>query len=175
MKRFEIDEAHVISTPIEKGSVSGEVRSIDIEEDIPFREAIGSLMYLAIATRPNIAYAVSTISQKLQKPSKADWEMVKRIFKYLKGNKNYGLFYKASYNNGILEVFSDSDYASDTATRKSTSGIVCKYSGGPVSWISQKHHSVSLSTTEAEYIAASEAAKECIWLKRFFSELAYLH
>jgi len=74
----------------------------------------------------------------------------------------------------MLTTYSDADYAIDISTRRSTSGVVCQYMGGPVSWLGQKQKSVALSTTEAEFVAASEAAKEIIWLSRLFSEITTL-
>jgi len=74
----------------------------------------------------------------------------------------------------MLTKYSDADYAGDISTRRSTSGVVCQYMGGPVSWLSQKRKSVALSTTKAEFVAASEAAKEIIWLSRLFSEITTL-
>ena len=85
-----------------------------------------------------------------------------------------GILYQTGYQTGVLTTYSDADYAGDISTRRSTSGVVCQYMGGPVSWLSQKHKSVALSTTEAEFMAASKAAKEVIWLPRLLSEITTL-
>ncbi|GFV68886.1 retrovirus-related Pol polyprotein from transposon TNT 1-94 [Trichonephila clavipes] len=93
-------------------------------------------MFLAIVTRPNIAYAVGVLSQVLDKPQQIHWTMVKRILRYLNGTK-----------------------------KRSTSGMVFKYNGGAIAWRSQRQSCIALSPTEAEFIAASQAAKEAIWTK----------
>ena len=82
--------------------------------------------------------------------------------------------YQSCCQSGILEAFSDADFAGDQETRRSTNGVVCKLAEGAVSWISQKQRSVALSTTEAEFVSASEAAKEIIWLMKMISEISLL-
>ena len=139
-----------------------------IDGSVPYREAVGSLLYLATCTRPDISYAVSVVSQSLSKPTRTHWEKVKRIFRYLKGTSELGILYKHGLNSDRLIAYSDADYAGDIVTRRSTSGFVCMFMGGPVSWSSQRQRSVALSTTESEYIAASEAAKEIVWFARLF-------
>ncbi|GFT20323.1 retrovirus-related Pol polyprotein from transposon TNT 1-94 [Trichonephila clavipes] len=138
-----INSNHV-STPIEKGAISTD-DSASLSADIPYREAVGSLMFLAIVTRPDIVYAVGVLSQVLDKPQQIHWTMVKRIL-------------------------SVSDYARDPLTRRSTSGMVLKYNGGAIAWRSQRQSCISLSTTEAEFIPASQAAKEAIWLNNLLKE-----
>ncbi|UYV85024.1 hypothetical protein LAZ67_X004326 [Cordylochernes scorpioides] len=101
-------------------------------------------------------------------------KQLKRIFKYLVGTTEYGIMYQKGHKVGVLESFSDADFAGDPETRRSTSGVVCKLAGGAISWLSQKQRSVSLSTTEAELVAASNTAKEVIWLNRLFSEISPL-
>jgi hypothetical protein len=174
LEKFNMSDTNPVSTPIEKGNLSGEdTKGIDSEK-IPYRQAVGSLMYMAIATRPDIAFAVSYCSQFLDKAEHKHWSMVKRVLKYIKGTHNFALVFKSGLQPGVLETYSDADYASDITTRKSVSGIVFKYSGGAIGWASRRQQCVSLSTTEAEYVAASEAAKEIVWLKRLFDDIAPL-
>ena len=144
-----------------------------VSDSVPYRAAVGSLMYLATGTRPDIAYAVSVVSQKLDSATVEDWNKVKRILKYLKGTVNHGILFRS---NGPrkLEAFSDADYAQDVETRRSTSGAICKFADGAVTWLSQKQKCIALSTTEAEIIAANEAGKDVIWLKRLFGDLTDL-
>ena len=172
LQRFNMCDCNKVATPVDSVTVN-DVNSC-VAEQVPYREAVGSLMYLATGTRPDIAYAVSTVSQALDKPTKADWNNVKYILRYLKGTYQMGILYQTGYQTGVLTMYSDADYAGDISTRRSTSGVVCQYMGGPVSWLSQKQKSVALSTTEAEFMAASEAAKEIIWLSRLFSEITTL-
>jgi len=150
-----------------------EVKNKDMHK-VLYREAVDSMMYLAVGTRPAIAYAVNTVSQFLDKPTEADWESVKPIFRYLKGTTHMGIVYSAGHQAGVLTTYSYSDYAGDIKIRRSTSGVVCQYMGGAVSWMSRRQNSVALSTTEAEFMAASEAAKELIWLSRLRNEITVL-
>lgn len=174
LKSFHMIEANAVSTPMEKSQLAEEeIGKINLEKT-PYRQAVGSLMYLAVATRPDIVFAVSYCSQFLDKAEKHHWAMVKRILKYLKGTVEYGILFKHNFQPGILEAYCDADYASDTTTRKSVSGFVFKYSGGAIAWASRRQQCVSLSTTEAEYVAASEAAKEAIWLERLFKDITPL-
>ncbi|KAG7198933.1 hypothetical protein KM043_015745 [Ampulex compressa] len=117
-----------------------------------------------LVNRPTDAQAARALHQ----PTKSDWKKVKKIFKHLKGTASHGIIYKRQDD---LKIYSDADFVGDIATRRSTSGIVATYSGGTVSWSSRLQRSVALSTTEAEIMAASETAKEAIWLKRLIYEL----
>ncbi|KFD66793.1 LOW QUALITY PROTEIN: hypothetical protein M514_20937, partial [Trichuris suis] len=92
LNKFNMAGANKVSTPCVKHTQETEEV---LDDNTPYRSAVGSLMYLAIATRPDIAFAVSTASQKLESPTKADWEAVKRIFKYLRGTTDFGILYKA--------------------------------------------------------------------------------
>ena len=130
-------------------------------------------MYLMVGTRPDLAYSVGYLSRSLENPTAEDVLRVKRVFRYLSGTINYGITYQANAFKG-LECYSDSDFSGCKATGKSTSGYVMIYAGGAVSWRSQRQAIVATSTTEAEVVAASEAAKEVIWLRRLFSEIVNL-
>ncbi|UYV81871.1 hypothetical protein LAZ67_20002749 [Cordylochernes scorpioides] len=145
----------------------------EIEEmnKIPYRQTIGSLMYLMTGTRPDIAYAVSRVSQFMNNPGPSHWTAVKKIFGYLKATKNIGICFGGSSCTTSLIGFSDADFGGDLDTRKSTTGYVFMLNNGPISWCSQKQNCVSLSTTESEYIAASKATKEAIWLRHLLREL----
>ncbi|KRY45203.1 Retrovirus-related Pol polyprotein from transposon TNT 1-94, partial [Trichinella britovi] len=169
LKRFRLDEANAVSTPAEI-NVSMEENEELLSSNIPYSEAVGALMFSMTATRPDIAYAVSTVSQVMDKPSIKAWQAVKRIFRYLRGTADYGLLYQAK-REGFLKGYSDADYAGDVTTRRSRTAAVCMCEGGAVLWHSQKQRSVALSTTEAEYVAASEAAKDMMWLMALFAEV----
>lgn len=179
LERFGMSNCNPITTPIDKGSIEpGKefVSSEDSEEEAPFpyREAVGALAYLMVATRPDIAYAVGVASRKLESPTLNDWLNVKRIMRYLKGTMSYGLRYKPDHLVGVLEGFSDADHGGDCTTGRSTTGVVCRYAGGAISWLSQRQASVAISTTEAEIVAASEGARELVWLKRVLKALTTL-
>lgn len=139
----------------------------------PYRELVGSLMYLAVGTRPDIAHAVGVASRFLDKPMIVHERAAKRILKYLKGSLNFGILFSNSKINE-LGAYSDADFAGDVETRKSTSGYAFIYCGGIISWSSERQKSVSLSTTESEYIAASQCVKELVWLRQILCEILEL-
>lgn len=138
-------------------------------KNVPYREAVGSLMHIMVMTRPDISYAIGQVAQFVQNPGKQHWRAVKRILAYLKKTLNLGL--RFNKDGDTLTGFCDSDYAGDLQTRRSTSGFVFLHLGGPVSWTSRRQQCVALSTTEAEFIAAAEATKEAVWLQQLLSEL----
>ena len=139
---------------------------------IPFRELVGSLMFAACVSRPDIAYAVNMISKYLSCYTNEHWLAAKRILRYVKETVDYGILYDGS-NELPLTGYSDSDFAGDRDDRRSTTGYVYVMAGGPVFWTSQRQRIVALSTTEAEYIAASQATKEAIWLRRLLLDLGF--
>jgi len=114
-----------------------------------------------MGTRPNIAFATSTVAQYMDNPGWEHWEAVKRIFQYLKGTKDIKLVYGDRKTN--LEGFVDVDGASQDH-QQAISGYVLMVDGGAISWSSKKQELVMLSTTEAEYVAAMHVAKEAVWL-----------
>jgi hypothetical protein len=135
---------------------------------VPYREALGSLMYCAVATRPDIAFAASLLSQFLENPGRIHWEGVKRIFRYLAGTRDWRLVYGTETRG--LEGYTDAD-GSTQARRHAISGYAFLIDGGAISWSSKKQELVTLSTAESEYVAATYAAKEAIWLRRFIGEV----
>lgn len=163
LNRFNLKDANSVSTPIETSWNAGNFEKENC--NAPYREAVGSLMYLQVVSRPDISFAVNIVSRVLEQPTTAHWQLVKRIFRYLKGTIDVGILYCGK--DDVFEAYSDADYAGDTETRKSTTGIVYKHAGAAITWQSQKQQCVSLSTTEAEYVSAALCAKEIVWLKRF--------
>ncbi|UYV72268.1 hypothetical protein LAZ67_9002406, partial [Cordylochernes scorpioides] len=129
----------------------------------PFREAVGSLMFASCVSRPDITYAVSQVSKFQEYPGPAHCTTVKNIFRYLKGTPHMGILFTGQDQ---LVGYSDSDFARDVDSRKSTTGYAFMMNGGTVSWASQRQSIIALSTTESEYIAACSAAKELIWIRR---------
>jgi len=137
-------------------------------KNIPYCEAVGSLMHLAIGTQLDIAFAVSTVVQLGANPGMAHWDAVKCIYCYLVGTKKLALTFRSRKQG--LEGFSDADGASQEH-RHAVSGYAFLLDGGAVSWGSKKQELVTLSMMEAEYVAATHAAKEAIWLQCFVSEV----
>uniref|UniRef100_A0AAV1UYB6 Polyprotein n=1 Tax=Peronospora matthiolae TaxID=2874970 RepID=A0AAV1UYB6_9STRA len=130
--------------------------------DAPFCEAVGALMHLMTATRPDIAFAVSYVSRFMENLQVEHWMAVERILRYLQGTKSHGIGFKSDDKVDFCGYL-DADWAGDHVDRKSTSGYALILMGAPVSWGSKKQSSVSLSTSEAEYIALSLAIQEGKW------------
>jgi hypothetical protein len=126
-------------------------------------------MYAIVCTRPDIAHAVGFVSRYMNNPGKEHWEAVKWILRYLRGTTTHALYFGGS--NTILQGYLDSDMASDKDSRRSTTGYVFTMRGTIVSWISKLQKVVAFSTKEAEYVVATKASKEMIWLQRFMEEL----
>ncbi|POM74344.1 putative transposable element [Phytophthora palmivora] len=163
--RFSKYIPYPIATPVErnakisvnsKPSSASEKRAM---KDIPYREAVGSVMYLTVGTRPDMAFYMREVSQFLANPGMEHWNAVTRGLKYFTGTKDYGLMLGSSL--GItpenladhLMAYSDSDYANCPDMRHSVREYVTTLAKGPIAWLSRKHHTAVLSTTEAEYIA----------------------
>ena len=113
------------------------------ECNLPYREVVGSLMFVAIVSRPDIAYAVSVLSRFLDKHDVTHWRVAKRVFAYLIKTADIGIQYRRSENKSDLIGFSDADFASDPETRRSTTGYVFCMSGGPVTWSSHRQQLVT--------------------------------
>ena len=135
-----------------------------------YQSAVGSLLYLSVATRPDITYAVSNVSKFSANPTTRHWMAVKRIMRYLRSTTNLGLLF-TSQTMGECVGYSDADWGGDLDDRKSTFGYVFLISGGAVSWRSKKQTCVALSTAEAEYIALASATQEALWMRRLSAEL----
>lgn len=120
----------------------------------------GSLMFSMVETRPDIAFATSVVSRFAKNPSHQHTEAVKTILRYLKATKTTGITYGGEGGDLTIKGYSDSDWAGNHSTRKSTSGFIFMLNGGPVSWCSRRQATVALSSTEAEYITLTLASKE---------------
>ncbi|KAL0427304.1 UNVERIFIED_CONTAM: Retrovirus-related Pol polyprotein from transposon RE2 [Sesamum latifolium] len=137
--------------------------------NIPYASAVGSIQYVVQCTRPDVAYALSVTSRYQACAGEAHWGAVKSILKYLKKTKDMFLIYGGG--ELILEGYSDASFQSNDDDAKSQSDFVFKLNGGVVAWKSSKKDTTADSTTEAEYIAASKAAKEAVWMKNYIQEL----
>jgi len=135
-----------------------------------YKQAIGSLLYLAISTRPDILFSVSRASRKSKDPTYEDWYNVIKIFRYLKGKPDYGI--KFTYNNKLeFKVYVDADLGGDKDTRRSTTGFLMLINSAPTSWYSKLQHCVSVSIAESEYYGIHECARHCLWYRNIFKEL----
>ncbi|KAH7852964.1 hypothetical protein Vadar_031538 [Vaccinium darrowii] len=140
--------------------------------NVPYASLVGSLMYAMVCTRPDLAQAVSMVSRYMHDPGKVHWQAAKWILRYILGTVNLGLkFEKRISVDHLVAGFVDSDYAGDLDKRRSTTGYVFTMAGGPVSWRCTLQSTIALSTTEAEYMAVTEAIKEAIWLQGLVTDL----
>eukprot|EP00253_Pinus_taeda_P027537 PITA_27537 len=134
-----------------------------------YRQLIGSLMYL-VNTRPNICYVVNTISQFMVEPKRAHWVAAKHVLRYIQGTIKHGLFYTRG-NDISLSGFTDVGWVGSSIDRKSTIGYHFNIGSGMTSWCSRKQKSVALNSAEVEYMAASTASCNAIWLRKLLVNL----
>ncbi|KAJ9553605.1 LOW QUALITY PROTEIN: hypothetical protein OSB04_017650 [Centaurea solstitialis] len=137
---------------------------------IPYASAIGSIMYAMICTRPDVSCALSMMSRYQANPGNDHWTVVKNILKYLRQTKEMFLVYGGAEELSV-KGYTDASFQTDRDDSCSQSGFVFLLNGGAVSWRSSKQSTVADSTTEAEYIAVNEAAKEAVWMKKFIGDL----
>lgn len=175
LTKFEMENCNPVGVPVDTHQAF--TQNIDEDGnpgpaiDVPYRQLIGSLMYLAVGTRADISFAVSALSQFLENPSELHWKAAKRVLRYIAGTRNLGIQYNSSNISNTLVAYSDADYGSCPDTRRSISGIILTLNSGPIMWYSRKQGVVATSTTDAEYIAAFEATKEIVWTRRILEEL----
>lgn len=168
LKKFGMEQCRGATVPMQPNTQLEKSESID--PSIPYRELIGALLFLARVTRPDICYAVSKLAQFNHCYTQDHWMAAKGVLRYLSTTVDMGLIYPTK-NNLILTVYSDSDYAGDHNDRRSTSGFASFLGDSLISWCAQKQDVVSLSSTEAEYIALCFGAREGVWLRTFAHEL----
>ncbi|CAH2089057.1 unnamed protein product [Euphydryas editha] len=170
LTRFGMQSCKSVSTPMEVNCKFNTKCDTLSENNCPYRELIGGLMYLSVCTRPDISYALSQLSQFNTAFTKDHWLAAKRILRYLSGTTDYGLVYVKTGNLDI-SVYADADWANDLTDRKSYSGFVVKLGGSTVNWESRKQRCVALSSTEAEYLAIGDACKELCFVRNFMNEI----
>ena len=151
------------------------IQSTSMEEILPndamadkvdpkiYQSAVGALMYAMVCTRPDLAFAVSTVSRFMKAPQSIHWNAVKKIFRYVKGSLTMGLTFQGE---PVLLGYADASFANDIETRRSTTGYVFKCGKGVISWCSKLQQTVSFSTTESEYMALAAAVQEAIYLRQ---------
>jgi len=167
LTRFGMNDAKPVKNPCDTSVKL--VESCENDETVPYQQAVGCLLFIAQGTRPDIAFAVHQVSKFNNKHDQNHWMAVKRIMRYLNGSKHLRLCYNKCEEN--VHGFVDADWAADANDRKSVTGYIFKIESGAVSWKSTKQPTVSLSSTEAEYIAMGAAVQEGIYLKQLLTEL----
>lgn len=167
LEKFGMKEAKPISTP--ETTDKEIIDTALLTPEYPFKELVGSLLYMVTCTRPDIAHAVSMASRTGQ-PTMAHWNRLKRILRYLRGTTDLGITFTREKTPRLIG-YSDADYAEDVPTRHSTSGYVAFYGQGPIAWRCQLQSIVTLSTTEAELVSAVDLVKDLLPMKETLLEI----
>lgn len=160
------------ATPMERGLnlARGDPKNLP---DVPYRELIGCLTYAMITTRPDICAATNYFSRFQSCYTKEHFTHAKRILRYIKSTLNLKMMYQKNSNSDLLVGFVDADYENDINDRKSISGYVFKVYGNTITWASRKQESVSLSSTEAEYVSLVLGVSEQEWLTMLLNEMGF--
>jgi hypothetical protein len=157
-----------LDTTVKLSSIKDDEAPADPHE---YASVVGGLMFAACVTRPDISCAVGQLSQFLNNPSSTHMRAAKRVLRYLQGTSTLGITYRPLPLR--LEGYSDTDWAGDLDTRRSTTGYVVMLNNGAITWRSRRQPTVALSTIESEYMALTEATKELKWVRTLLAELGY--
>uniref|UniRef100_A0A093UNR6 Retrovirus-related Pol polyprotein from transposon TNT 1-94 n=2 Tax=Talaromyces marneffei PM1 TaxID=1077442 RepID=A0A093UNR6_TALMA len=137
-----------------------------------YQQKVGSIIYVAIITRPDVAFVAAKLSKFMQNPSPAHMQAIDRVILYLYKTRFLAICYKRIDIEDAVQAASDASFA-DNPDRRSSGGFIFKLFGGPIDWSAKKQKTVSTSTTEAELLALSEAAKQLLWWIRFFQAIEF--
>jgi hypothetical protein len=174
IERFRMDSATPVSTPVDRSIIMKKRKDSDPStSQLQYQEAVGSINYAAIVTRPDISFAAGMLGRYSANPSKVHWEAVKRVLKYLKKILHYGLELGGGIerDSNQLEAYGDADFAGDRDELKSTTGFVAiDRHGSVVAWNSTKQKITAKSTADAEFTATAFAIEEAVWLQKLEAE-----
>ena len=165
-----MSECNAVQAPMDSGlklSMAKDEQSVDEKE---YRRQIGCLRYL-IHTRPDLSYSVGVLSRYMHEPKVSHAGALKQVLRYLKGSMSYGLSYKKA-GRRELEGYVDSGHNIDEDDGRSTTGHIFYLDDCPISWYSTKQETVAHSSCEAEFMAATEAAKQAIWLQELLEAVS---
>jgi hypothetical protein len=177
LEKFSVENAKSVSTPLANYfhlSTSQCPKTIEETEDmskVPYASAVGCLMYAMVCIRPDLAHAVSVVSKYMANLGKQHCDAIKWIFRYLKSTTDYDITFVRQKSDLSVMGYVDADYARNLDDRRSTTGYVFTFTGGPICWRSMIQFIVAMSTTEVEYMAGAEAVKEALWLTGLVREL----
>ena len=171
LRRFGLINAKFASTPLPEGyHPSPNEGTVDPKMRTQYQQIIGSLMYIMLGTRPDVAYAVTKMAQHAANPSQDHLNRALHICRYLAGTSKYALVYNGNTNKGLVAC-ADSDWASNPVDRRSTTGYMVKLADAIFSWNLRAQRTVALSSTEAEYMSLSDTSRQLVWIKALLSEL----
>jgi len=169
LERFGMAECNPIGTPLEVGLQL--VKADKSDDALPYREAVGSVIYLMVGTRPDLTFAIGKLSRFFSCYGNEHWVAIKRVLRYVKGSMDKRLVFDKN-SSCVLYGLSDADWAGDHDTRCSTTGSTFIFGGAAVSWCSKLQKTIALSTMKAEYMALCEASKEAVWLNKLVQGVA---
>jgi hypothetical protein len=175
LERCGMQNCKSAATPLPAGYMPEPVSldtAIDPELRSRYQMVIGSLLYLMLGTRPDIAFAVTKLAQFAARPSEEHFNKALYICRYLRGTSKYCLTYDGTSSQGLIAC-TDSDWASDPKHRRSQTGYFLKMAGGAISWTSRAQKTIALSSTEAEYMALSDCSRQVVWMHTLMGELGY--
>jgi hypothetical protein len=182
LEQFGLANCNGVDKPItSRLTAKDQPADVNASDQELYRGMVGSLLYLASWTRPDIAFSVSDLSRFVSNPGKPHLEAAKRVFRYIKKTISFGLTYKTPVSHpsmpeipaNTLWGYVDSDWAGCPDSRRSTSGFVFMLNGAAISWRSKRQATVALSSAEAEFISASAMVQEVIYLRKFLSNLGF--
>ena len=172
LEKFHMQNAKISTTPMKEGSLFRNDSQASDKEIKQYQAIVGSIICAMIETRPDIAFAILVVSRHAKNPGKTHMEAAKTILRYLSATKDRGI----TYGGGDMTVqgYSDSNWAGDREDRKSTSGYIFMLNNRPISWCPKRQKTVALSSTEAEYMALTLAAKATIWIRLLMTVLGLI-
>lgn len=174
IKRFELENCRTLSVPADTSIYDIPPQNGPRKQERPYRHLLGSLLWCAICSRPDICFAVGYLSRFMENYSEQHWQAGLKVLRYLQGTADLSIRYSGAAAPPLaetLQIYSDADFAACKITRRSVSGSIALLAGGPVLWASQQQRSVTLSSTEAEFFALTDCSKNALWLRTLFEEL----
>ena len=176
LRQYGLENANAVGMPMDPN-----IKLCAVQNNEPgdrsnsYASLIGSLMYLAVATRPDITYAVYQLAAYTANPGMQHWTAAKRVLRYLAGTKDWGITYRKNPSFDSTKIFhgySDANFAGNE-DGTSVTGFVFKSAGAAISWNSKRQRNILQSTTETEYMGLNEATREAVWLRNLFQELGF--
>lgn len=184
VERFGMENCRPTKTPAEVGLQLPRLSGGDGHYNSDYMSLVGSIQYAATCTRPDLAYIAQVLSRHMQASGEEHWIAAKRVLRYIKGTRTLGLKFSGTSSDGgalegfametELEAYSDADWGGDRATGRSTTGYLFKMAGAGVSWASKLQQTVALSSMESEYMAATAAVQEAVYLRRLLEEMGFV-
>lgn len=166
--RFGMENCNPAKTPAEPKL---QLKRGDGRCPYPYRELVGSLMYIMMGSRPDLCFIVGYLARFQDAAGEEHWKHAKRVLRYLQATKNMELVYRRNPREPMVAAYADADYASDEFDRKCISGFLLRVHRNTVAWSSKKQSTVAMSSTEAEYVAMSSCVSETIWLAGLMADL----